>query len=438
METFCLTVESFLYFAGMQAFMSKIMDHRQKRKPVIFIICFLHACLLFVGIKLGKTVFIFAHSIIQILQIVLVKMTWKRSKLSSVLGFYLTMYSVNSILSILIETIFLLSEHASQISELVLHFLTFGAFIAICSTEKACVRIRLILQSLSSRTKLLLLSFAVGNAWFLSLILSSSIMQESLYFNVLFRITIVLMSALLFVLLPTVIVVMFSNSRLKYQNDLFQKNIETQAKNYSDLAKANFELRRFKHDFNNIKIGIRKALSDNDCETALSMVENIDNEIRDIAHKRINFDTGNGIVNALLSDKQDRASKSNTRIVFSGSVPPSSIDPVDLCVLFGNTLDNAIEACEALGNKTEKVIFVCCQCNSGFAFVSVTNPVESDVLIHGNSIESTKADKNLHGYGLYSLNKTVKKLDGSLKLSCENKIFRVEIDISIEQKTMYA
>lgn len=418
--------------------MSKIMDYKQKRIPVIFIVCLLHACLLFVGIIFGNMIFVFAHGAIQILQCLLCKTIWKKSKILSVFGFYLFMYSIISILTILAETILSLSEHVSQIAEFVLHLLIFGIFFALCVKEKTCVNIRLVLRSLSLKTKLLLISFITGNAWFLSLILSSSIMRESLYFNVLFRTTIVLMSILLFILLPTVIAIMLSNSYLKSQNDLFQRNIEAQVKHYISLEKSNYELRRFKHDFNNIKIGIRKALNDNDSKTALSMLEDMDYEIQGISHKTINFDTGNGIVNALLSDKQVRANKCNTKIFFSGAVPPSSIDPADLCVLFGNTLDNAIDACEALGDKTEKVIFVSCQCNSGFAFISVTNPVANDITVRGNSIDSTKADKNAHGFGLYSLNKTVKKLDGSLKLSCENKIFRVEIDISIEQKAIYA
>ena len=196
--------------------------------------------------------------------------------------------------------------------------------------------------------------------------------------------------------------------------------------------------KRLPYDFNNIKIGLEKTLSDNDYEAALSIIENSNYELQNTSEKMLEFDTGNGIVDALLSDKQSKANKSNTRIVFSGSVPPDSIAPTDLCVLFGNTLDNAIEACEKFEDETEKTIFVSCKCNSGFAFISITNPVADDVVIRGNSIDSTKADKASHGYGLYSLNKIVKKLDGSLNLSCEDKTFKVEIDLSLEQTAIYA
>jgi sensor histidine kinase regulating citrate/malate metabolism len=58
--------------------------------------------------------------------------------------------------------------------------------------------------------------------------------------------------------------------------------------------------------------------------------------------------------------------------------------------------------------------------------------------VRGNNIETTKEDKTSHGYGLYSLNKIIKNLDGSLNLSCADRIFKVEIDISIEQLVIYA
>ena len=235
-----------------------------------------------------------------------------------------------------------------------------------------------------------------------------------------------------------IIVIGFSNFYLQSQNEQFQKDIEAQAKHYSDLAKANYELRRFKHDFGNMKIGLSKVLKDEDCASALDMLNFASLDIQQNSDNIVSFDTGNGIVDAILSDKQSRAKNNNIRIVFNGSVPPNSIAPTDLCVIFGNTLDNAIEACEKFSDDSEKIIFVTCKCNSGFIFIDITNPVAENIVIHGTNVETSKLDKASHGYGLYSLNKIVKKLDGELKLSCENKIFKVEIDFSIEQNIIYA
>ena len=241
-----------------------------------------------------------------------------------------------------------------------------------------------------------------------------------------------------FILAPIIIIIAVSNSYLKSQNERFQKDIEAQAKHYSDLAKANYELRRFKHDFGNMKIGLSQSLKEGDCAGALDMLNSAAIDMQRSSEDIVGFDTGNGIVDAILADKQSRAKINNTKIVFSGSVPPNSIAPTDLCIIFGNTLDNAIEACEKFFDDTEKIIFVTCRCNSGFVFIDITNPVAENVSIHGKNVETSKTDKASHGYGLYSLNKTVKKLDGEVKLFCENKIFKVEIDFFIEQNIIYA
>ena len=70
------------------------------------------------------------------------------------------------------------------------------------------------------------------------------------------RVFLAIISIFVLIFVPVIIVITFSNFYLKFQNERFQKDIEAQAKHYSDLAKANYELRRFKHDFSHIIKGI--------------------------------------------------------------------------------------------------------------------------------------------------------------------------------------
>lgn len=437
MDRILLIIESFLYFLNLEMIMTKIMGYRKKNYIGVFLLLLVYIFLGFIA-ALGKSVFIFVYMVVQIIQIILIRLINKNSKTITVVGIYLLFYSITLLTTAFFESVFLLSVVQSFSVELILYGLLFLVSLFCCYQKNINSKIICILNILSPKFKILLLAYLLINTLVLALILSFIPLNEMIFWNVALRITIALLSIFVFVLAPIIIIITLSNSYLKSQNETFQKDIEAQAKHYSDLAKANYELRRFKHDFNNIKIGLEKTLNDNDCEAALSIIENSNYEIQNPTEKMLEFDTGNGIVDALLSDKQNKANKSNTRIVFSGSVPPDSIAPTDLCVLFGNTLDNAIEACEKFEDETEKTIFVSCKCNSGFAFISITNPVAEDVVIHGNSIDSTKSDKASHGYGLYSLSKIVKKLDGSLNLSCEDRIFKVEIDLSLEQIAIYA
>ena len=68
---------------------------------------------------------------------------------------------------------------------------------------------------------------------------------------------------------------------------------------------------------------------------------------------------------------------------------------------------------------------------TGFLFLTITNPIAEKVLIRNNHIATTKEDKTLHGFGLYSLHSIVKKYDGEVKLSATENSFTINVDLCI-------
>ena len=166
-------------------------------------------------------------------------------------------------------------------------------------------------------------------------------------------------------------------------------------------------------------------------EQALALIQKYNNALNSPGTFRPTFDTGNGIADALLTDKSEKASAINAEIAFHGAIPQDALSPTDLCVILGNTLDNAIEACQKLDLKTDKTIAIDCNCRSGFLFLSISNPVSEKVIIHDNYISTTKENKTLHGFGLYSLQSVVKRYGGEVKLSSTDDCFTVDIDMCI-------
>lgn len=104
------------------------------------------------------------------------------------------------------------------------------------------------------------------------------------------------------------------------------------------------------------------------------MLNNCDSLLKQTTQSLIKFNTGNGIVDAILTEKQEKATTENTVITFSGAVAASAITATDLCIIFGKTLKKAIEACEKLQTDIKKEISVVCKCNSGFMFLTISNP----------------------------------------------------------------
>ena len=408
------------------------MGHRPNRKLCLLSFVCLYATLILIAYFWGYTVFLYTHAIIQLIQIVLVRLLTSKSKFLSLVGTYTLIYCVNVIFAITVNCIFQLSEYSFSIVEGIFNLITFMCCLICCFDGKISLKIRQIVSLLPSGIKFLtIISFAIS-AWLMSLLVSNPTLNENAPWNIAMRISLVLLSLFVCTTFPVLLITVLTNSHLKKQNEIFERELEAQANHYSALAKSNYELRRFRHDFSNIRIGITKSLDENDRKTALEMLEFGQNSLRQATDGIVPYDTGNGIVDAILADKQAKAKESDITIRFSGSIPPSALSPVDLCVIFGNTIDNAVEACQKLPAEIERIISVSSLCSNGFIFITIENPIAEEVLIVNNSVNTTKENGTLHGFGLYSLNKTVKKYDGELKLSSENHMFRVNMDMCIK------
>ena len=202
------------------------------------------------------------------------------------------------------------------------------------------------------------------------------------------------------------------------------------------MSKANYEVRRFRHDFKNIRIAIERLLERGEYDEALKLIRQCNNATEHPDGFHSAFDTGNGIADALLTDKQEKALAHNTQITFQGTIPTDFLSPIDLCVILGNSLDNALEACQKLPSQGRKTISISCNCSSGFLFLSITNPIAEKVTIRNNHISTTKENKTLHGFGLYSLHTIVKKYDGELQLSSTEDSFTVSIDLCVTENIL--
>ena len=240
------------------------------------------------------------------------------------------------------------------------------------------------------------------------------------------------------VVVPVIFIISISNTRLKTLTADYEQQIHAQAEHYKNLAEANYEVRRFRHDFKNIRIAIEKLLERGEYDEALKLIHQCDDTLEHPGGFHSAFDTGNGIADALLTDKQATAANHNTQILFQGAIPSDFLSPTDLCVILGNSLDNALDACQKLSAQDHKTVSVSCKCSSGFLFLSITNPIGERILIRNNHIATTKENKTLHGFGLYSLHSIVKKYDGELQLSATDDSFTVNIDLCVtkpSQKT---
>ncbi|MDR0906624.1 MAG: GHKL domain-containing protein [Oscillospiraceae bacterium] len=233
---------------------------------------------------------------------------------------------------------------------------------------------------------------------------------------------------LIFVMCPLLTASSVSNSYNKKLLATFDTQVKAQAAHYKMMMQVNDDTREFRHNFQNLRIGLVDFLASNDVDGALKYINELNKPIRT---EVLLFETGNSVADALLYEKQIMAMENNTAIKFDGLIPNDKISPVDLCVIIGNAVDNAMEACERLTDSTPRVVTVSASFTNGFLFIGIENPVAEAVHIVNNTIATTKDDKIAHGIGLSSIRSVASKYSGKMRLSCENSVFAVEVALDL-------
>ena len=218
------------------------------------------------------------------------------------------------------------------------------------------------------------------------------------------------------------------NVTYKSALDRLDGQIQAQVKHYELVIQANKDVRGFRHDFRNLKVGLAAHLQNGDPQGALRFLAECEQSVRS---EYISYETGNLIADALLTEKETAAGAGGAQIVFNGLIPPGGISPVDMCVILGNLLDNALEACEKLpGTKTAAID---ARMSNGFLFLKVSNPVKEAVPLRGGIPETTKEDQRNHGAGLISVENAIRNYNGVMTLSCADGVFTAEVALDLNE-----
>ena len=134
--------------------------------------------------------------------------------------------------------------------------------------------------------------------------------------------------------------------------------------------------------------------------------------------------SGNDALDAILNVKQ--AAAFHAGIAFSPVITETLrfMAAEDICILFGNLLDNAIEAAS---RAPVKEITLTIGKSDEYAMITLRNSIARSVLGDNPTLDTTKTIKEGHGYGVKNINKIVQKYGGHLRYYEENDRFVTEI-----------
>lgn len=109
------------------------------------------------------------------------------------------------------------------------------------------------------------------------------------------------------------------------------------------------------------------------------------------------------------------------------------LDVMDICTIFGNILDNAIEYVSTLDQPEKRLIHLSLSSQKGFLLLRVENYCEADLSFRDGLPVTTKGDAAYHGFGLKSVRHTVEKYGGSLTVCQEDSWVEVKALIPLPE-----
>lgn len=226
-------------------------------------------------------------------------------------------------------------------------------------------------------------------------------------------------AALIFILLEYLLQRIMKREEDKtiiYQNKLMKQQMD-------EIENIYMTMRGWRHDYHNHLQSLKGYLSLNKVEQMKDYLNELETDLDSIDTL---YYSGNLQLDSILNAKLAIAEKGQIRIHCDASIPPQlHVSDLDLCVILGNLLDNAIESCRKINDPDERFIRVYIGILKKQLYISITNATSETVKQRTDHYFTTK--RGDHGHGLKRVDQVVKKYDGYLNRQNEPGVFATEI-----------
>jgi sensor histidine kinase YesM len=188
--------------------------------------------------------------------------------------------------------------------------------------------------------------------------------------------------------------------------------IQQQQNEMQNLEQLYNKMSILRHDYNNKIICVHTLLSQNEYSDAKNYVANLlGNSLNEV---KSHIQCSSSVINAVVNEKFSIAEKHNIETSCRIVVAIPKYLEYDLSVLLANLLDNAIEACEK--NSIPSQIILTITDAAGYYKVVLKNTLQTSVLKENSRLESNKAEKEKHGWGLKSIREITEKYYGTMDI----------------------
>lgn len=217
--------------------------------------------------------------------------------------------------------------------------------------------------------------------------------------------------------------------RVRKELEAVQNVLQNQYVQYKQ-SRESIELINYK--YHDLKHQIAFLRSEEDPAKREAFLNRMEDEIRQYEAQN---KTGNKVLDTVLTTKSLYCAKHGiTFTCVADGTLLDFMDVMDICSIFGNALDNAIECELKIPDKEKRLVHVTVSKQKQFLILRFENYYEEALQYQEGKLVTTKKDKENHGYGLKSIRYTVNKYDGAVSIDTQENWFELKILIPMKTK----
>ncbi len=214
------------------------------------------------------------------------------------------------------------------------------------------------------------------------------------------------------------------NSQIKRDYELLNMQYDCVKQNAVDIQNMYENIRSIRHDMTNHLLCILNLLkeSPDNKQSVYNYIQGLLKQQEGSCRKVI-F-SGNDALDAIINVKQVTAQQYGIKLDIIIADSLHFMLPEDICILFGNLLDNAISASK---ETEEKKIALSIQPQDMYVSIVVSNSIHTPVLLENPDLKTTKVKKDAHGYGIRNIKKVVQQYHGMIRFYEDKEQFTSDI-----------
>jgi len=201
---------------------------------------------------------------------------------------------------------------------------------------------------------------------------------------------------------------------------------------YIQYCQSRDNIETINHRYHDLKHHLAILRSEPDAVRRSAYLDEMEEEIRDYEAQN---KTGNSVLDTVLTSKSLYCARHSIELTcVADGAKLEFMDVMDICTIFGNLLDNAIECELRIPDREKRLVHLAVYAKKDFLVIQCENYCLDKLEFRDGLPVSTKQDKTSHGFGLKSIRHAADKYGGVMSILERDKWFEISLMFPLQRK----